>query len=342
MAPSVAIENVEDDENYASEEDSDFAPDRAPKGEDLASEASESEDEVETNTTKKSKKSKKRKRGDDEAEDVGYDNSGDEAIIGKGLKKSRKAKKGDIEKEDEGGEGGFVRTRAMMAAAGPEEHRKPLSTEGATVDVDALWASLMSAPLRPITGKMNSQQEESDTAEVTAVPAALQPIEEESDMITIKRTYNFAGKVHSETKAVPRHSAEAKLYLASQASKDASADVSPNLSADSAATTKLRRPRARRSIFEPITEALPQRTDLRFKVGSYAPIAKNGPVAKKLNTVEKSKMDWAGFVDKEGIKDDLETAAKAKGTYLDNQEFLLRAEDRREEESRKARLKGLA
>ena len=30
--------------------------------------------------------------------------------------------------------------------------------------------------------------------------------------------------------------------------------------------------------------------------------------AKKLNVVEKSRMDWAGFVDKEGIKDELELA----------------------------------
>ena len=37
----------------------------------------------------------------------------------------------------------------------------------------------------------------------------------ESNMIKIKRTYNFAGKVHTEEKLVARDSAEAKLYLAS-------------------------------------------------------------------------------------------------------------------------------
>ena len=63
--------------------------------------------------------------------------------------------------------------------------------------------------------------------------------------------------------------------------------------------------------------------------------------AKKLNTVEKSKMDWAGFVDKEGIKDELETAGKAKGAYLDQREFLARVEGKREEDARRARMKAL-
>lgn len=60
--------------------------------------------------------------------------------------------------------------------------------------------------------------------------------------------------------------------------------------------------------------------------------------AKKLNTVEKSKMDWAGFVDKEGIKDELETAGKAKGSYIERQNFLSRVEVSRDDEARRARL----
>jgi hypothetical protein len=164
---------------------------------------------------------------------------------------------------------------------------------------------------------------------------------DESDMIMIERTYNFAGQVHKESKLVPRDSAEAKLFLSSQTSS-----AIPATTETRAPAIQIRRPKARRSIFEPVTEAMPQRTDLRFKVGSYvgAPagvLTAKEAAAKKLNTVEKSKMDWAGFVDKEGIKDELETAGKKKGTYLDNKEFLARAEDRREEEARKIRLKNL-
>ncbi|GJC86451.1 SWR1-complex protein 5 [Colletotrichum liriopes] len=62
--------------------------------------------------------------------------------------------------------------------------------------------------------------------------------------------------------------------------------------------------------------------------------------AKKLNTVEKSKMDWAGFVDKEGLKDELELAGRAKGSYAERQDFLARSEAKRDEEARRARLAG--
>lgn len=111
------MDEVEEDENYASEEDSDFAPDALPTVQGSDSEASESEDEADPGLKKNYTKPTKRKRGNEEAEDLGFENSGDEAIIGKGLKRRRKNKKGDLGDDDEGGEGGFVKTRAMKAAA---------------------------------------------------------------------------------------------------------------------------------------------------------------------------------------------------------------------------------
>ena len=111
-------EIIPEDEDYASEEDSDFAPDGAPaQASDEESDA-ESDDGVEVN------KPAKRKRGqDEEAEDAGFENSGDETVIEKGLKKQRrKGKKGkDTEEDDEGGEGGLIKTRSMRAQE--YEHR---------------------------------------------------------------------------------------------------------------------------------------------------------------------------------------------------------------------------
>lgn len=52
----------------------------------------------------------------------------------------------------------------------------------------------------------------------------------------------------------------------------------------------------------------------------------------KLNTIEKSKLDWAGYVDREGIKEELDGAEKAKEGYLGKMEFLGRMEGRREGE----------
>ncbi len=236
----------------------------------------------------------------------------------------------------------------------PEEKKPLVTTDSATVDVDAIWASMTSDATQQAVDRRTQDANGSKSPQITpkkqpahestAIQSTLEARRsqepEGGDMIMIQRTYNFAGKIHVEEKLVARDSAEARLWLRSQPSgKGPPQPSDPNI------TKPLRPPKkARRSIFEPIGEPLPQRADLRFGVSS---IARNGPgnglnngaQAKKLNTVEKSKMDWAGFVDKEGIKDELETAGKAKGAYLDQREFLVRVEEKREEEARKARMK---
>lgn len=104
-----------DEEEYLSDEDSDFAPDAVAAQPDSDSEP---EPEDETSSSKPLKK-RKRTTEDAEAEDLGFENSGDEAIIGDGLKKEKRRKKGKKgkgnEDEEEGGEGGFVKTRSMRA-----------------------------------------------------------------------------------------------------------------------------------------------------------------------------------------------------------------------------------
>ena len=158
-------------------------------------------------------------------------------------------------------------------------------------------------------------------------------------MIMIKRTYNFAGKVHTEQRLVPRNSAEAKLYLATNPPPGATPEPAAPEAEDSP-FTKPKRPlkKARRSIFEPVID-LPPRTDLYFGTRKQSDITLLGAQAKvkKFNTVEKSAMDWAGFVDKEGIADELDAAGKSKGAYKARQEFLARVEAKKVEDDRKAR-----
>jgi len=110
-------ELIPDDEDYASSEDSDFAPDAVPAqaAEDSTDEESEPEEQAVAETKKKPKLAKRKRGQDEEAEDAGFENSGDEAIIEKGLKKQRRKKKGKDEEDDEGGEGGLVKTRSMRA-----------------------------------------------------------------------------------------------------------------------------------------------------------------------------------------------------------------------------------
>ena len=164
-------------------------------------------------------------------------------------------------------------------------------------------------------------------------------------MITIKRTYTFAGTTTTEEKLVPRESAEARLYLSSQASKPSTPSTgdSANLS------RPVRRPLRRPSRFDdPDTRVSLTHTTNMIK-SHLVPTAVNNAgmnavqkkleQGQKLNTVEKSKLDWAGYVDKEKLKDELDMAEKAKGSYLDRMEFLGRSEQAREEGLKEGRRK---
>lgn len=104
-----------EEEEYVSDEDEDFDPNAAEADENVSS-SSESEIKQLASKAKpraKGGKRKSRKAGNEEAEDVGFDNSGDEGIVERWKKRKRK---GAVE-EDSGGEGGFVQTRNMRAAA---------------------------------------------------------------------------------------------------------------------------------------------------------------------------------------------------------------------------------
>jgi hypothetical protein len=100
------------DEAYASEEDSDFAPEDA-----LAEESSESDEEEATDAERSGPGKRKRPSGEDGADDDGFQNSGDEAIIEKGRKRQQKSRRKDSASDgDEPGEGGLIKTRRMRAA----------------------------------------------------------------------------------------------------------------------------------------------------------------------------------------------------------------------------------
>jgi len=56
--------------------------------------------------------------------------------------------------------------------------------------------------------------------------------------------------------------------------------------------------------------------------------------------VQKSALDWKGYVTKEGLAEELEAYGRSKGGYLAREDFLGRAEMARVEAGRGARLKG--
>lgn len=107
-----------DEEAYISEEDEDFDPTAVEATRDVSSDSSSDSEQEQPQALKKGRKPKFNKHAltlkHPEAEDAGFENSGDEGIINKGTKRKRK---GSHASADSGGEGGFVKTRSMRAVA---------------------------------------------------------------------------------------------------------------------------------------------------------------------------------------------------------------------------------
>lgn len=341
------------DEDYASEEDSDFAPDGAPA--DDASAASESGNEGPSDLSAPAAKRKRAATGDDgpaDADADDYDNSGDEAIIHKGHKRQNKERARNAaggNDEDEGGEGGLVKTRSMRAAE-KAERKTQAQTGPVTINVDDIWAQMTADPIIPPkttagTATRPGAEVSSETAANTAdgTRPGARGDKGTAPLIQIKRTYNFAGKVHAEERMVPRDSAEARVYLASLGPGAADAVAAAGADdAEGANEAPKRQPRkAFRSAFEPAVESLAQRADLQLGMAARLRLREQAAgKAKKLNVVEKSRMDWAGFVDEAGIQDELALAGKSKESYASRQNFLARVDAKKEDDARRARMAG--
>lgn len=354
-------------EDLDASSDEDFNPTAQPEVD--TEESSESEDEAAA-VPSRNKGAKKRTRPEVEAEL----DSGDEATIRERQKRRKKTKgKRDagedyVSSDDEAGQGGLVKTRSQRRAEGKEQ--RPLaSLEGARGDIDAIWAS-MNAPRRedvaPGSILMDAAEKADAIAEKENAGSAGVPKSEE-ECITIERTYEFAGEIKTEKRRVPKHSEEAKVYLESQAAKKPSKDrEGPKGVTDGQDPGKpvLRRPLKRTSRFEPNpigeVRALPDKLQLRWPrttdedgnalEGVAQPAVKAKPEAPvkqvrikpadKVNTVDKSRMDWAGFVDKEGIAEELDKYGKAKENFVAKNQLLARLDERREEQGRQARIRG--
>ncbi|KAF2663867.1 BCNT-domain-containing protein [Microthyrium microscopicum] len=284
--------------------------------------------------TKKGAKGRKRTA----AQSAVFD-SGDEETITEGTGKKKRKVVIEIDENEEGGEGGWVKTRSQRMLEEKEE--RPLaSTVGATINVDDVWQRLASLPIGRV-------EEEGATEEQA------DQIMDDDDYITIKRTTRFAGEVETEEKRVHKHSAEAKLYLEEQEEikKKAKADEESRAEESSSEKPSLRRPLRRPSRFEPNllgeVRTLPPHLQLRWPRNKVLSSTKSGnarmpPPPKpgtKLNTVDKSRHDWAGYVDKAGIAEELDVYGKSKQSYLGRKDFLNRAEYRLEDERRDARQK---
>lgn len=239
----------------------------------------------------------------------------------------------------------YPATSSDLVLCRKTERKTKVASGPVTVDVDALWASMTAAPALP-TRQEPPSTDPHDASAGEATTAGAQGIGQSgrdkggpNEMIKIRRTYNFAGKVHTEEKLVARDSAEARLHFASRGDAGIKGDGEDGHDTTTLDDDVTRVPRrAFRSAFEPTVAGDGPRADLNL--GIVGRLRARDEKARRLNTVEKSRMDWAGFVDKEGIKDELALAGRAKGAFADRQDFLARTEARREEDARRVRLAG--
>lgn len=197
---------------------------------------------------------------------------------------------------------------APKTASAPNQHSPAALGDGIHTPEDRTGRSDLAPPAKvrigAVTGTLTSDKPAADAQEASNGESKGQ------DLITIKRTYEFAGEMITEERTVHKDSAEARLYLESQSTKPPSTpdpDKPP-----------LRRPKKRVSMFEP------------NPTGAVAGLPASASKGPKLNTIEKSKLDWAGYVDKEGIADELNVHKKGKEGYLERMEFLNRMDAKRE------------
>lgn len=339
----------EEELDYHESEDEDFNPE-AQAAEENVSSSDEEEDEASA-VKAKNKKQAPTKRSEQHIEEL---DSGDEATIEESKRRKKRRKDADAQ-EDSGGEGGLIKTRAQRKAEKEERKEYARTHKGnVTIDVDAVWASLMSVPVgRPTSGTTGiSEVEEPDSAvhdSTKTMSIALQP--DESDFVTIKHSYQFAGQTINEEKQVHRDSAEAKLFLANTKAVE-SADPIQKMSKEG---VLVRRPLKRASMFEPNPTGevkglpvhkqrlrTPSRADviaLQKRIDEENKAA--GGKTQRLNTVQKSKLDWASHVDAEGLKDELNDYGRSKQGYMEKMDFLQNVQGRRDNDERQARLQGV-
>jgi len=235
--------------------------------------------------------------------------------------------------------GGLVKTRHQRE----QEHERSReqkwqramnkSKKESNLDIDSIWAELQGKSREVLSGKRSSLTEvhspsskptfeksstNSNTAEVGSFSL---PVKEQSKKVRIKRTYEFAGKVVTEEKWVDSSSQEARAQLNSLKLEGVEKNHLNKASATSKRTldtknhhSNLRRKRRRPGLLEAVI---------------------NGSSAAKISTLEKSRLDWAKYVDKEKIHDELKY--KNKAGYLDNQDFLNRVSTRQNSLYRDAR-----
>ncbi|SCU81284.1 LAFA_0C03818g1_1 [Lachancea sp. 'fantastica'] len=198
----------------------------------------------------------------------------------------------------ESGQGGLIRTRhgrILEEQQLLENKYEQLRETGISQQTVSAWDELQKLSNERLRKSISVMGEDSANEPQNGL---------QEELVLIDRRYEFAGEILHEKKMVPKSSAEAQEYLNNQRFKK-----NPN---GPTATAKV---------------AMNDRGLKLRKVLKRPPILEQiiaGALKPKLTTLEKSKLDWATYVDKEGINEEL--FLHNKDGYLEKQDFLNRVE----------------
>lgn len=203
------------------------------------------------------------------------------------------------------------------------------------LDLDAMFNDMKSSTSSRDVSGWKKAILHSDSEQSSESPSLVNESNEEQkkplgdeNKIRIESSYLFAGKLITESKLVDANSAEAKAYLNST---NVLTNGSRNNLAVKRSSVSIMRCIPGSESDEPV--------ELKIKLKRPSLIDKflstQNNKKQKLSTLEKSRLDWASFVDRKKIKDELSIGNKAG--YLDKQDFLGRLQDKRDVHYQKAK-----
>jgi Bucentaur or craniofacial development. len=217
-------------------------------------------------------------------------------------------------------------TKSRFIGSFETDSRGLVKNASSSVDIDAIFEELKTKSesnqtdnwIESIGKQSSNTPEEQDK---TSIPQD----DSQPQQIKIQTSYAFAGKLITESKLVDADSAEAKAYLNSTSS--ITAQDTSNKTHRSFVLVMRQLPGTKEQVELGIKLKRPSLID-KF-------LSMNSNKKQKLSTLEKSRLDWASFVDKRKIVDDLKI--HNKGGFLDKQEFLGRIQNKRDEHYQKAK-----
>ncbi|GAC98103.1 SWR1-complex protein 5 [Pseudozyma hubeiensis SY62] len=241
----------------------------------------------------------------------------------------------------------------LIAAAGGEDRlgkrRRLAPNIGETVaesktandEADALKAKAM-AEWEAIKGSDTAREPKGEAATSTSsiVNASATPSASAGDdMVSVPTTYKFAGEVHVSTRLLRRSHPDAIKHLTTQTMSNATANSAPSTISSASSHPTAARPGTATAADRPRPAPPGPR---RKKQSSLAALSASASSAKptKLNTLEKSKLDWDSFKSdhsklSQQELDELEHQTKGGGKglgdmkgYLERSDFLDRVKNR--------------